>query len=229
MVRSLNAHPSVACFGEVLKPNPRLEDLERLDLDGDALAQLSHRHQHASASFADTLFDQADRKDFQAVGFKLFYYHARESGRDGSIWDAVQERPTWRFIHLYRQDAFGAYLSRQLAAVTNSWHHGIGRAGDPDYQAQVTIDIEDYHTFRERLQDSIRWADDALPQDRTLTTTYEEFTADFAAGLRRLQLFLGVDEHSTPPPLAKQARRPWQEYVLNAEEVEDALKATPSP
>lgn len=226
MVRSLNAHPQVCCFGEVLKPGLRFQDLDRLGFEESQLSDLRYTHQHGTASFADLLFDQAANAGYEAVGFKLFYYHAREAGRDSSIWDAVAKRDEWRFIHLYRANIFGAYLSRQLAIATNSWHHGSGRTDDSDYQTKIAVDLDDYRAFHGRLKKSIEDARKMLPEGRTITTTYEDFTSDFALRLRGLQEFLEVNPQDTSPPLVKQARRPWQEYVLNAAEVEEALHDT---
>ena len=222
LVRSLNAHPDIACFGELLKPQQGLAELERLQVTPQELEELQRLRAEDTAGFAHAFFDAAERAGYDAAGFKLFYYHAREDGR-ASIWDAIARQRQWRFVHLYRDDVFGTYLSRELALATNDWLKVAGKSDDPDYDATITVDVAAFRKFRRTLTASIEDARALLPGDKTLVTTYEDFTGDFESGLSEVQRFLHVEPRNIRPPLDKQARKSWREYVTNVDEVEQAL------
>lgn len=223
MTRSLNSHPDIACFGEMLKPDPPLEDLKRLGFEDGELQQLRTLHDRDTAGFLDTILERAARKGFAASGLKLFYYHAREKGRDHSIWESIAHREDLRIIHLHREDVFATYLSRQLAATTDQWHHAVSRGGNPDYDTRVDVDIDDFCAFRNWLIDYVQKTRSDLPANRTYELTYEKFTSNFEESIADIFRFLAVSPRSTNPPLVKQARRPWQEYVTNADEVAELL------
>jgi LPS sulfotransferase NodH len=222
LVRSLNAHPEVLCHGEILKPTEKVENLAKMGASPEDLTVLAAHHARDTGAFAREYFRIAASRGWQAAGFKLFYYHAREDGR-GSVWDLIQRDDDLHVLHLYRENLFDAYLSRQLATTTNVWVQPVGRPGS-DYDARITVDCDDFLRYHRSLSASIADAREGLPGARTFTLTYDELTGDYPGTIKAACGFLGVGDVEASPPLSRQRTRPKWEYVENAEEVREFLR-----
>lgn len=224
MVRSLHAHTDAVCFGELVKPEDPTATLASLGLSPAEVERLRETHRSDTAAFAEVFYELAERQGVSAAGFKIFYYHAREPGRD-QVWRLLAGDHELRIIHLHRPNTFDAYLSRALATTTGTWLQVNKRQQQvTDYDAKITLDSGDFWTFHQSLTRQVDKATALLP-DSTLHLTYDDMADRYAKTMHRLCDHLGLARFVPDQPLHRQRRRGRWAYVENVEEMQEFLAA----
>jgi LPS sulfotransferase NodH len=223
LVRSLHAHADALCFGELLKPGDPAATLASLEPTPADIELLRHTHRSDTADFAQAFYALAMRQGAAAAGFKIFYYHARERGRE-QIWSLLVDDPELRIIHLTRPNTFDAYLSRALATATGTWLQVAKRQESIDYDAKVTIDSADFWEFHQNLTAQVEKATRTLPDD-ALHLTYEDMADRYAETMARLCDHLGLARFVPDQPLQRQRHGHRWDYVENAEATRAFLAA----
>lgn len=207
----LNAHRQISAYGEIFRD---VTDLDWEHMGYFQTPKTVTMLQEDSAKFIrQKLFGRYPRY-LKAVGFKIFYYHAQNTG----VWEYLQAETNLRVLHLKRKNILKTHLSRKKAAATDLWVKTSHRQ-----EGQTTFELE----YDECLNDFVRtrqWEQkfDAFFQSHPmLEIFYEDLAANRAQEMRRVEQFLGVDFEAVQPSTRKQSKAKLSETILNY----DALKS----
>jgi LPS sulfotransferase NodH len=158
----------------------------------------------------------------RAVGFKLFYYHARD-GHKASIWSYLRGRTDLKVVHLKRRNLLRTHLSRQRAALTDQW---VNTSGQPDSGVVVRLDYEE--CLRDFLQ-TRAWeeqCDQDFADHPMFQVEYESLVGDYPAETRSLQEFLGLEPRAVSPSTFQQTRQPLSAVIANYAELREKFAGT---
>jgi LPS sulfotransferase NodH len=215
----LNAHPHVAAFGEIFRADNCL-DWDHTGYFQSRAAQALL--QQDPVRFLDSKVFGRYPASIRAVGFKLFYYHARD-GRKASVWEYLRGRTDLRIIHLKRRNVLRTHLSRQRAAVTDQW---VNTSGQPDNAVVVRLNYE------ECLRDFVQtraWeeqCDRDFADHPIFQVEYENLVGDYGAETRSLQAFLGLEPCAVTPSTFQQTRQPLSAMIANYAELREKFAGT---
>jgi LPS sulfotransferase NodH len=221
----LDAHQQVAIYGEIFR--------DSRSFDWDHIGYFQSRRMHALMQQDPVSF--VDRRVFgrypgfvRAVGFKLFYYHAR-AGAESSVWSYLRDRPNVKVIHLRRRNLLETHLSRKRAALTGRWvetSNGNGRSGGLDHHGAIRLDYQeclaDFAQTRSWEEECGRY----FSGHTTLEVQYETLASNPSAEAERIQTFLNVDVISVRPATVKQKSRPLSGAIANYAELKDQFSGT---
>lgn len=156
----------------------------------------------------------------KAVGFKLFYHHARK-GPWSKVWNYLAENGV-KIIHQKRRNLLDRYLSLRLAERTNQWILIEGRdrpvATDP-------IELDPHDCLRDFYKTVwfYNWADEFFVHNPMLEVYYEDLSADPAPVSQQVQDFLGLEPKLLSTKMVKQQRKTKAEMISNYTELRTAL------
>jgi LPS sulfotransferase NodH len=159
----------------------------------------------------------------RAVGFKLFYYHARVPPWS-EIWQELREDPGVRVIHLTRRNILRTHLSRVLAARSDRW---ISTTAEPETAATVMLDETE---CLEAFNQTRAWEGEAREffRDRPiLEVEYEELVARQHEVMADVQAFLGLEAQELRAQTYPQLRQPMDQTILNFVELKQRFRGTP--
>lgn len=216
----LNSHSQIHVFGEIFQNKESI-----------GWAMPGYRQSAKEMRlFLEQPVDFVEKKVFHqfppqiaAVGFKIFYYHARDP-QWAPLWQYLQQNEDLKVIHIKRRNILKTHLSRQRAIQTDNW---VNTSGERKRSAPITL------SYEECLQDfeqTRRWEEenDAFfaGHDR-LEVIYEDLAADYAAEMKRVQHFLGVTHETPAPETYKQSRAPLSEAIANYQALQAQFSGTP--
>lgn len=157
----------------------------------------------------------------RAVGFKLFYSHARNKEWK-AVWGYLR-RSGVRVIHITRRNLLDRYLSHQLALRSKEW---IAFNGEDDLHFEP-IPLDAKACFRD-FHHSV-WLQQRMGEffqhNPTITVVYEDLCNDMAAECRRIQGFLGLEPRTLFCKLKKQGTQPKSEIIANYGDLKETLEA----
>ena len=216
----LNAHPQISAFGEVFRDKTSLDWDHTGYFQSDAMRALLQRD---PVRFVDAKLLGRYPAGIGAVGFKLFYYHAR-SGVEAAVWTYLRDRRDLKVIHLTRRNLLETHLSRKRAALTDRW---VDTAGQPD-RAPVTMQL-DYEECLKDFEQTRAWEEDCgrfFDGHPTLDVHYERLADDYEAESRTIQAFLGVPIRPVKPTTFRQAQQPLSAVITNYAELKERFRGT---
>lgn len=210
----LNAQPRVIAFGEVFRGDGRIGwDMPPfLTRQGASVTQL---HAERPIEFLETEVFRRWPREVSAVGFKLFYYHAR-TGRHAAVWDYLKDQPDLAVIHIKRLNVLEQYLSLRVAHATDVWSSATGAA--PAAEPIVLAPEACLRHFEEvRAQED---ACDAFFHSHAMhSLTYEDLVADQASALAGVAAHLDVELTPVKPSIRRQRTQPLTEAIANYAEL----------
>ena len=204
----LNAHPQITAFGEIFR------DPGCFDWDHTGYFQSSASHKLLARDpvrFLDERVFGRYPRTTGAVGFKIFYYHARD-GSASSVWQYLRERRDLRVIHLKRENLLQTHVSRKRAALTSRW---VNTTGQPDAAESITLDYEQCLDDFRQTRAWERQGDDYFSGHLVLPVRYEPLAADPGAEATRIQEFLGIRPHDVVPTTTRQSHQPLSRTISN--------------
>ena len=146
-------------------------------------------------------------REIGAVGFKLFYYHARD-GALAAIWDYIRSEPEILIVHIKRLNILEQYLSLTVAHATNIW----STSGRPSAAADpIQLDPDDCQEHFEKVRAYERDCEALFAGRQVETVTYEELVVDRSEVMRRICAQLGC-----LPNLLKRALSTTQGAAIHA-------------
>jgi hypothetical protein len=166
-------------------------------------------------------------KNETAVGFKLFYEHARCTPSAVALWDYLITKETIRIIHLSRRNLLAAYLSLVTAGQTGEW---IRLRGSPSVSPPSSLNINpvELREFFDFCRAQQRWADTNFSEHLMLQLEYEtDIFAGFSNTVRTIYDFLEVPEGPVEPVTMRQALESIPRRVQNYSELKDEFSTTP--
>lgn len=161
-------------------------------------------------------------QEVAAVGFKLFYYHARDVVWQ-PLWDYLQAQTGIKVIHLRRENILKTHLSKQQAEMTDVW---VNTGGAQEKRPGLTLS---YEGCLEAFANTRRWEREAeafFANHDKIDVVYEQLAADYQSEMARIQAFLGVLPEPPAPQTFKQPSRPLSEAILNYGELKAQFAGT---
>ena len=207
----LGSHRHVRVFGELFNPN-------------DAIRKRS--------TAVEPLQDQQDPVDYlektvwsgyppevKAVGFRLFYNHARED-KWRAVWDYVK-RGDVHVVHLRRRNLLDRYLSHQLAMNTDKWILFNDQERRPS--EAITINPQACLTdFHERTW-FIEEAENVFEESPRFEVFYEDLAADSRKEMRKIQQFLGLAVADLSAETKRQRKKEKTDLIANYDELRQEM------
>jgi LPS sulfotransferase NodH len=215
----LNAHSQVTTFGEIFRDENCLDWDHTGYFQSQAMRSLVQRD---PVKFLDAKVLGRYPRFIRAVGFKLFYYHARD-GAAASVWPYLQQRRDLKIIHLKRKNLLQTHLSRKRAGLTDRW---VNTSGGKDGPVVVRLDYEeclsDFVQTRAWEEESSRYFDGHSKLD----VEYERIAGDYQGEAQAIQEFLGVPPQPVSPSTFQQTRQPLSSVIANYAELKQRFSGS---
>lgn len=216
----LNDHPAAVCYGELFRsygqmawgvPGYRATTRDKEEISREPVTFLARR--------AYRRFPQ----QIDAVGFKLFYYHARNP-EWVHVWSHLRNRHRLRVIHLRRDNVLATHLSLVRAQQQDIWEaRGDERPPEP---GPTHLDFDECRHAFESTREYEQWADALFAHQPKLDITYEALCDQRSASVGRVFRFLGLEERKVEPVNARQRRRSLAESIANYDELRRRFAGT---
>ena len=224
LLRSLlNAHSKVEAYGEIFR-NP-----SRGAMDWDHIGNIQQSDQmhrlliNDPVKFIDTRVFRRYPMEIQAVGFKIFYYHAHE-GNWQAIWPYLQQQTSTRVIHMKRQNLLNTHVSRKRAEITDIWVNTTGRA---EQSVSVMLDYDECLADFQRTRAWEEEYDARLAGHPKIELLYEELAQNTDREMVRVQKFLGLDYQPVAPTIFKQSQHRLSRVIANYDELKIQFAGSP--
>ena len=215
----LNAHPAIEAYGEIFRDSACLDWDHTGYFQSPAMRSLVQQN---PVRFVGERVLGRYPSGTDAVGFKLFYYHARD-GVQASVWPFLQQQKDLKVIHLKRRNLLQTHLSRKRAALSDRWVNTSAHADDLSaIQLDYDACLEDFVQTRTWEEEADRY----FAGHPSLEVHYESLAADYRAETHRIQTFLGVEPHPVAPSTFQQARQPLSAMIANYTELRARFRGT---
>jgi LPS sulfotransferase NodH len=218
LMRSLKDHPAVVGYGELFRDD-RINWQVQL-----GMPTATEREQYStnpSLLLRERVFGAYGPR-VQAVGFKLFYYHAQQPDWQ-QVWQTLAAQPSVHVIHVKRRNLLATHLSRKVAGMTSRWNGKVANGGS---RGPLTLD---YAECRQDFEQTRQWemaCDQRFANHPLLQVTYEDLATDFTGELSRVQTFLALPTHPMQPATAKQEQKELAQRIANYSELKAQFAGT---
>lgn len=218
----LNSHPNMVAFGEIFRFYDsigwEIPDCEQYR----QTRRLVSLMQRDPVRFLESRVFEKFPPSIDAVGFKMFYYHAQEDSRN-VIWNHLKESKDIHIIHLKRKNSLKVLLSRKKAHMTDKWTNVTGPEKDV-----LTIELSQPECLEQFTWTRDMWIayDHDFRTHPKMDLIYENLTADCKGETRRVQEFLGLSPMCLSPNTYKQANQPLAEAILNYAQLKKEFEGT---
>ena len=217
LMRSLNNHSRIIGFGEIVKNIDRYPGHYHEFGNGEAMFQRD------PVAFLETRVFRKYPPAIEAVGFKIFYHHApRDTVWGKSVWDYLLAQPDMKILHLKRRNLLKVFLSKKQASRTGEYikySHGADEA--------LSIDPGEAQAFFEQMKTGEAEYDALLSGRPLIEVIYENLTRDYAAEMRRILEFLGVEPEDVNPGTDKRPSRSLASQIENYAELKEQFQGSP--
>jgi LPS sulfotransferase NodH len=216
----LNTHPNIVAFEEMFKNPEQIGwGLEGYPQHGRALKL----YQSDPIQFTEQYVFNRKPANIQAVGFKIFYYHAHQTPL-APIWDYLESREEIHVLHIKRQNILETHLSKKRAEKTGAW---INLSGE---QRQLPVIELDYEECLEDFEQTRRWEteyDRLFSTHPLLEIRYEDLARDYARIMPEIQQFLGVELQPVAPQTYRQSQQTLSAAIANYQELKARFTGSP--
>lgn len=216
----LNAHSGVTVLGEIFK-NPEAVEWGMPGFPQGGRSLELYRTQ--PIRFLEEHVFPKMPSGTQALGFKIFYYHASAHPWT-AIWGHLQADRELRVIHIKRSNILRTHLSRARAERSSRW---VNVSGEREEGEPIRIDPQACLADFERTRRWEREHDDLFRDHPMIEVLYEDLASDLPGAAERIQGFLGLSRESLTPQTHKQAREPLSRAIENYRELEAFFHGTP--
>jgi LPS sulfotransferase NodH len=218
----LNTHSRIVVFGEIFRhPGEIGWDFSFYPQTRAMLRLL----QADPARFVERQVYGCFPQQIAAVGFKIFYYHAREAAAE-PVWNYLRTHKEIKVVHLKRRNILRTHLSREKAMASHVWTE---KGAPPAAGSRQPLRL----SYTECLQDFMatrRWEEEFdafFAGHDKLDLCYETLAEQRDAELRRVQEFLGVACEALRAETRKQSSRRLVEAIENYHELKAQFAGTP--
>jgi len=217
----LNAHSQALAFGELFRSADAIgwDMAPFLDCQGPRLLAL---YQADPIAFLDRKVFRRWPRSYAAVGFKLFYFHARSEAH-AALWDHLAANTDILVLHIKRQNLLAQYYSLQLAHKTQVWSIPRPVAEKP---APIRLEAEACREHFARLRGLEQECAALFARHAVRDVYYETLVAEQDREMDAVQDFLGLRREKLTPRIARQRTALLREAIANFDELRDAFAET---
>lgn len=238
LVDLLKSHPNTICFGELFQDERAL--FNYLGYPTPENKELITYRDENTINFIRDFVYKSYKNNINAVGFKLFYHHARKSNPD-ILWNYLKEFNRLKIIHIKRKNLFHCLVSAKVALTKEAvkypeWaakeirrmNMGSFSVEKMHRQGQPMIEIkpeECLHYF-EKTNSSIEYHDKFFSDKPILHIFYEDMILDMDGISNQMLRFLGLKDFPLKFISEKQITQPLKEIVKNYNELKHIFSGT---
>lgn len=220
LISLINAHNQALTFGEIFRSPTEIGwDVGEYARAADKNALALYRED--PLRFLQRTIYREWKPGQRAMGFKIFYYHARESSFS-AVWDYLQTETDIRVLHIKRRNILAQYLSLQRAHLTNQWSGGDS-AGPA---VPLSLSAEDCRRHFLWVRTKEAETDAFFARQPLLEIEYEALVADTTGQMGKVQDFLGLDRQDVTPGTRQQRSRPLSAEIANYDELKAGFAGT---
>ncbi|MGF1590404.1 MAG: sulfotransferase [Pleurocapsa sp.] len=221
LLNQLQSHQNIRMFYEVFsQDNSSKEFWDYINYDLDRIRDLK---QNNPLELVNSFIYRTMPLQVKAVGFKLFYYHAR-TGKQQEIWQYLKDSPEIKLIHLVRRNLLQTYVSQQIALATNTWYATSDRhQTTPAIQLNYEKTLAAFEQTKKLEQEN----EDFFRDHQLLKVFYEDLIKDNLQEITKVQNFLGVTPTSVYISTKKQLPNSLQKSIQNYAELKNYFQASP--
>jgi LPS sulfotransferase NodH len=232
LVKSLDEHPNIRMFGELfnIEEKERCRAFHALNrtYPPDQLEKGYYVEGEDAAEFLrSSVFYPRPWKEIQAVGFKMFYVHARRYPKERNAWDYLIAKRDLHVIHLVRRNLLESFVSLQIARRTKEWKRWKSDTSPVSEYEPFHVDpaiLQGY--FNEKFTYR-QWARRTFRDRPFIEIEYErDVCGDFESVMHRLHDFLRVPRGPARQLLAKQAMHHPCDMIVNYAELKERFRNT---
>lgn len=161
--------------------------------------------------------------EITAVGFKIFYYHARDPEWT-AVWDYLRQDAHLRVLHIKRRNLLEVHLSRKRAMLSEEW---VNTGGTAVKVGTVSLDYNECLADFEQTRAWEQEAESFFSQQAMLELIYEDLAVNTEQEMGRVQEFLGVNDEAVQPQTHKQRKRPLADAITNFHELKSRFAGSP--
>jgi len=218
----LNTHSQALAFGELFRsPDAIGWDMAPfLTCQGPRLLALYRSDPRA---FLRRYVFRRWPRNYAAVGFKLFYYHAR-SGPHAILWDRLAADEDLLILHIKRRNLLEQFYSLQLAHMTEVWSITRPQRERPP---AIRLEVEACRKHFAWVRDSQQACERFFGGHKVKEVHFEDLVENPGREMAAIQAFLGLRAEKTSPRTARQRTRPLSELVANYAELKSAFATGP--
>ena len=215
----MNTHPQIISFGEIfmnfdkgwgLPAYPRTQKWDLL-LKNDPVRFLEEK-----------IFIKAPG-NVRAVGFKIFYYHAKNPEWQ-SVWSYLLAQKNIKVIHLKRRNILKTHLSLQRAERSRQW---VDKRETNDKHEPITLHYDDCAKAFAETRDMEQEYGAMFSDHDCMDVYYEDLAKNTSVEMARVQAFLGVDQEKLEPLTYKQTKAPIAQLIANYSELKQQFSDSP--
>jgi LPS sulfotransferase NodH len=129
----------------------------------------------------------------KTVGFKLFYFHARDAWPENRIWTELPSHKDIDVVVLGRKNYFAGFISEARAKSTSIWHPTVHNR-DYEKLVEVTVDLVRARRFMTRTSKYHDMGLEIAQGHRIFEMNYEDLLLDAGHEMKKLIGFLGGSE-----------------------------------
>jgi len=208
----LASHSNILSYGEIFNPSENTRNNAAKRLKPISLTD-------APVEYLENVVFQDYSNHIEAVGFKLFYDHAKNP-EWLPLWDYLKNSDI-KIIHLKRWNLLARYLSLQLALRTETW---MTLQSDQSSDVQPII-LDPTDCFKDFC--TITWYEEEMDEffkdNSKLEVIYEQLSRNMTEECNRIQAFLEVEPQSLSTPTEKQRKRKKSEIIANYHDLKQKL------
>jgi LPS sulfotransferase NodH len=218
---ALRQHPDIQMFGELLHDNV---EARKRDL-GDR--GIYYRGGSSAAQFLErVVFGEDEAGSARAVGFKLFYGHARMDDAAREAWQLLTTRKDIYIVHMVRRNLLDSFVSLKVAIRTNEWACLIEAARKPSDVEPFAVAARECRSFFDNVTRDRRMTREVFMRPRYMEVTYDALASGYLDRVNSVVAFLGLSPFRPCHKLVKQATKTPREQLSNYEELERAFRNT---
>jgi len=221
LINLLNSHSQALVFGELFRsPDSIGWDIPPFETYQNA--RLLALYQSDPLAFLRTSIFRRWPRAIAAVGFKLFYYHAREFPYSAT-WDYLEKNTDILVLHIKRKNVLEQFLSLRLAHLTDVWSstQAFGKAPEP-----VRLEAEACQEHFTQVRKLEAECDAFFAKHEVKPVSYEDLTGDRAAEMQSVLRFLGLRPEPMSTKIVRQRTEPLSRAIANYDELKGAFANT---
>ncbi len=219
---TLGKHPNIRMFLELFHDDERERELsfradKRFYRDGEDAVEF----------LREAVFYPRYWKQLKAVGFKLFYDHARSTKEGKKLWSFLKINKNIYIIHLIRQNILESWISYQTALRSDVWTLMEQDKQKVPKVERFELDARGCEDFFKYVEEQRMWARSFFSHHPFIEIEYEkDLCQNFHENIFKVQDFLGVPRLSTPILTKKQANLTPRQQISNYDKLKSHFAGT---
>jgi len=223
LATGLAQHPAVSMAGELFVDG----EAERREVGRTAAGAWYRDGRDAGAFLREEVYGARYPDHVAAVGFRLFYYHARRTPLQRRLWAELQRRDDVRLIRLVRRNLFAVRLSVLEGEIRGQWVMGADSAEETREIPPLHVSPEQCELFFRLVRGDGIWTGHLFRRHQTLEVDYDsDLCGRYRETMHRLQDFLDVPRRHAVPVLKKIRRGTLRQRVANLDELREYFRGS---